>query len=123
MPTEIEASIPRIRAICEGYRFPMIALDGYEADDVIGTLALKARDSGMEAVIVSGDKDFYQLVQPGVHLLNPGRGGATGVAPARAAVHSAKQKALTGVSAGQGPETWCPRTDVPDCTWRLMPWR
>jgi DNA polymerase-1 len=79
MPTEIQASIPRIRAICEGYRFPMIALDGYEADDVIGTLALRARELGVESVIISGDKDFYQLVSPGVHLLNPGRGGATGV--------------------------------------------
>jgi DNA polymerase-1 len=79
MPSEIQSAIPRIRAICEGYRFPMIALDGYEADDVIGTLALRARDVGVESVIVSGDKDFYQLVAPGVHLLNPGRGGATGV--------------------------------------------
>jgi DNA polymerase-1 len=79
MPTEIQSAIPRIRAICEGYRFPMIALEGYEADDVIGTLALRARDLGVESVIVSGDKDFYQLVSPGVHLLNPGRGGATGV--------------------------------------------
>jgi DNA polymerase-1 len=79
MPTEIQSAIPRIRAICEGYRFPMIALDGYEADDVIGTLAVRAREVGVESVIVSGDKDFYQLVSPGVHLLNPGRGGATGV--------------------------------------------
>ncbi|MGD8281797.1 MAG: DNA polymerase I, partial [Gemmatimonadota bacterium] len=50
------------------------------ADDVIGTLAVKARAAGLEAVIVSGDKDFYQLVGPGVHLMNPGRGGSTGVA-------------------------------------------
>jgi DNA polymerase I len=57
-----------------------VELDGYEADDVIGTLAVKAREAGLEAVIVSGDKDFYQLVGPGIHLLNPGRGGATGVA-------------------------------------------
>ena len=59
----------------------MVEVDGYEADDVIGTLALKAREAGLEAVIVSGDKDLYQLVGPGIHLLNPGRGGPTGVEP------------------------------------------
>jgi DNA polymerase I len=79
MPTELEASIGRIREICAGYRFPVIELEGYEADDVIGTLAAQAREAGVETVIVSGDKDFYQLVSPGVHLLNPGRGGSTGV--------------------------------------------
>ena len=58
----------------------MVELDGYEADDVIGSLAVQARDAGLDAVIVSGDKDFYQLVGPGIHLMNPGRGGSTGVA-------------------------------------------
>ncbi len=80
MPDDLRASLGRIRDIVAGFHDPVVELDGYEADDVIGTLALKARDAGLEAVIVSGDKDFYQLVGPGVHLLNPGRGGATGVA-------------------------------------------
>lgn len=80
MPDDLRASLPRVRAIVEGFNDAVLELDGYEADDVIGTLALKARDAGLEAVIVSGDKDFYQLVQPGVHLMNPGRGGANGVA-------------------------------------------
>lgn len=80
MPDDLRASLPRVRAIVEGFNDAVIELDGYEADDVIGTLALKAREAGLEAVIVSGDKDFYQLVQPGVHLMNPGRGGANGVA-------------------------------------------
>jgi DNA polymerase-1 len=80
MPDDLRASIGRIRAIVEAFHDPVVELDGYEADDVIGTLAVKARDAGLEAVIVSGDKDFYQLVGPGIHLLNPGRGGATGVA-------------------------------------------
>jgi DNA polymerase-1 len=79
MPDELASSMPRIRAIIEAYRIPMIALDGYEADDVIGTLAVQAQGQGIEAVIVSGDKDFYQLVSERIHLLNPGRGGATGV--------------------------------------------
>jgi DNA polymerase I len=80
MPEDLRASIGRVRDIVGAFHDPVVELDGYEADDVIGTLALKAREAGLEAVIVSGDKDFYQLVRPGVHLLNPGRGGATGVA-------------------------------------------
>jgi len=79
MPDELAASLPRIREMVEGFHDPVVEVDGYEADDVIGTLALKARDAGLEAVIVSGDKDLYQLVGPGVYLLNPGRGGPTGV--------------------------------------------
>ncbi len=80
MPDELEASLPRIRELVEAFHAPVVELDGYEADDVIGTLAVRAREAGLEAVVVSGDKDFYQLVGPGIHLLNPGRGGPTGVA-------------------------------------------
>jgi DNA polymerase-1 len=79
MPTELEASIPRVRQIIEAFRIPVLELAGYEADDVIGTLAAKAVDAGLETVIVSGDKDFYQLIRDGVCLLNPGRGGPTAV--------------------------------------------
>ena len=75
MPTDLEASIPRIREIMRGFRVPVIELPDHEADDVIGTLAVHAAAAGLEAVIVSGDKDFYQLIQDGICLLNPGRGG------------------------------------------------
>ncbi len=80
MPDDLRASLPRIRELVAGFNDALVELEGYEADDVIGTLAIKARDAGLEAVIVSGDKDLYQLVGPGIHLLNPGRGGRTGVA-------------------------------------------
>lgn len=80
MPDDLRSSLGRIRDIVEAFNDPIVELDGYEADDVIGTLATRARDAGLEAVIVSGDKDFYQLVGPDIHLMNPGRGGATGVA-------------------------------------------
>ena len=80
MPDDLRESIGRVRDIVEAFHDPIVELDGYEADDVIGTLAIKACEVGLEAVIVSGDKDFYQLVRPGIHLMNPGRGGATGVA-------------------------------------------
>ena len=92
MPDDLRASLGRIRAIVEAFHDPVVELDGYEADDVIGTLAVKARDAGLEAVIVSGDKDFYQLVGPGIHLMNPGRGGATGVAAEWVAEENASEK-------------------------------
>ena len=80
MPDDLRDSLSRIRQIVEGFNDPIVELDGYEADDVIGTLAKQASEQGLEAVIVSGDKDFYQLVGPHVHLMNPGRGGSSGVA-------------------------------------------
>ncbi|HSM03434.1 MAG TPA: DNA polymerase I [Longimicrobiales bacterium] len=79
MPEDLSASLPGIRAMVAAYGDPVVELDGYEADDVIGTLATQAKARGIESVIVSGDKDFYQLVDEDVHLMNPGRGGPTGV--------------------------------------------
>ena len=79
MPDELALSLPRIRALVEAFNIPVLELQGYEADDVIGTLAKKAEAQGLETVIVSGDKDFYQLIRPHVCLLNPGRGGPTAV--------------------------------------------
>ncbi len=99
MPDDLYASLDRIREILAGFRDPVLELDGYEADDVIGTLATKARDEGLEAVIVSGDKDFYQLVGPRVHLLNPGRGGASGVAAEWVSEENASDK--FGIPAAQ----------------------
>lgn len=79
MPDDLRASLPRIRELLSAFRIPVLTLPDHEADDVIGTLAEKAVEAGLEAVIVSGDKDFYQLIRPGVCLLNPGRGGPAGV--------------------------------------------
>ena len=80
MPDDLRDSLPRVRELVAGFNDALVELEDYEADDVIATLAVKARAAGLEAVIVSGDKDLYQLVGPGVYLLNPGRGGRTGVA-------------------------------------------
>ena len=81
MPDELRDSLPRIEELVTAFGSRVVAVDGWEADDVIGTLAAQAVAQGMEAVVVSGDKDFYQLVGPGVSLLNPGRGGPGAVAP------------------------------------------
>ncbi|NJD10268.1 MAG: DNA polymerase I [Gemmatimonadetes bacterium] len=79
MPADLAWSLPRIREIIEGFRIPILEVPDHEADDVIGTLARQAAGAGLEAVIVSGDKDFYQLLGDHVCLLNPGRGGSAGV--------------------------------------------
>ena len=76
---EFDRSLERIEEILEAFRVPVVGVEGYEADDVIGTLATTAAARGLQAVIVSGDKDFYQLIGPGIALLNPGRGGPAAV--------------------------------------------
>ena len=79
LQADFDRAVERICAMLEAFRIPLIAVPGYEADDVIGTLAVRAAERGLQAVIVSGDKDFYQLIGPGVALLNPGRGGPAAV--------------------------------------------
>jgi DNA polymerase I len=79
MPDDLAWSLPKIREVVEGFRVPVVTLPDHEADDVIGTLARRAAAAGLEAVIVSGDKDFYQLIGDHICLLNPGRGGNAGV--------------------------------------------
>ena len=76
---DFDRSVERIEHILEAFGVPVVGVDGYEADDVIGTLATAGVAQGLEVVIVSGDKDFYQLIGPGVALLNPGRGGPAAV--------------------------------------------
>src|SRR6266576_1289228 len=79
LQSDFDRGMDRINQILGAYRIPIITLPGYEADDVIGTLVGKSVEAGVNAVVVSGDKDFQQLVRPGVWLLNPGRGGSANV--------------------------------------------
>ena len=76
---DFDRGMERIAALLAAFRVQVSAVPGYEADDVIGTLALQAVARKVNAVIVSGDKDFQQLVRPGIWLLNPGRGGPASV--------------------------------------------
>ena len=78
---EFDQGVERVEELLKGFRIPLMAVAGWEADDVIGTLADRAAASGWEAVIVSGDKDLYQLIRPGVAILNPGRSGPGAVDP------------------------------------------
>src|SRR3954470_12033095 len=79
LQADFDRGMESIEELLQAFNVRVLALDGYEADDVIGTLARQGVDSGVNVVIVSGDKDFYQLVRPGVWLLNPGRGGPASV--------------------------------------------
>ena len=63
MPTDLASQLPYIFRLCEALNIPIINAPGYEADDVIGTLSTKAAEQGLQAVIVSNDKDMCQLVR------------------------------------------------------------
>ncbi len=71
MPGDLVQQIPYIRRALEGYRIPILQLEGYEADDVIGTLARKAAAESHPVFVVSSDKDMLQLVTDKVQVLNP----------------------------------------------------
>jgi DNA polymerase-1 len=70
MPQGLEPQIPYIKRIVEAYNIPAIEKEGYEADDVIGTIAKEAAKQGVDVVIVSGDKDMLQLVNGRIHTLD-----------------------------------------------------
>ncbi|HVX89419.1 MAG TPA: hypothetical protein VG940_10860, partial [Gemmatimonadales bacterium] len=78
---EFDQGVRRVEELLAGFRIPLVAVPGWEADDAIGTLADRATAAGWEAVIVSGDKDLYQFIRPGVAILNPGRSGPGAVDP------------------------------------------
>ena len=71
MPDDLGRQMPYIRRALEALRIPILQAEGFEADDVIGTLAREAAEAGHEVFIVSGDKDMMQLVTPHVKMLNP----------------------------------------------------
>jgi DNA polymerase I len=79
LQSDFDRGMERIAEMLGASRIPVLTVDGYEADDVIGTLARQGVKAGINTVVVSADKDFHQLVEPGIWLLNPGRGGAAGV--------------------------------------------
>jgi DNA polymerase-1 len=62
-PEDLESQIPYIVRVCEAYNVPILNVPGFEADDVIGALAVQAAEQGLQAVIVSNDKDMCQLVE------------------------------------------------------------
>src|SRR5580765_524127 len=71
MPDELAEQIPMVHAACEALGVPILTSERFEADDVIGTLAEKASAAGFDVAIVTGDKDFFQLVRDGIRVYNP----------------------------------------------------
>ncbi|MBK1832064.1 DNA polymerase I [Verrucomicrobiaceae bacterium R5-34] len=76
MPEELAAAIPYVKQLCKAFGIPVLELDGYEADDIIGTLAHRAdADGGIHTYMVTPDKDFAQLVTDTTTMWKPGRQG------------------------------------------------
>jgi DNA polymerase-1 len=75
MPEDLAASLPWVFRIIDGFGVPIITKDGFEADDIIGTLAWQAADQGFTVYMMTPDKDFGQLVRDGVFIFKPARMG------------------------------------------------
>lgn len=75
MPEDLSKSIPYIIRLIEGFNIPVIAIDGYEADDIIGTLAKKAEEKGFITYMMTPDKDYGQLVSENIFIYKPARLG------------------------------------------------
>ncbi len=76
MPDEMSVQLPYVRRLCEAMNLPILELDGYEADDVIGTMAKLGTAKKLDVLVISNDKDMMQLVNGGVKILRTGSGGA-----------------------------------------------
>ena len=75
MPEDIRSAIPYIKEIIEGFKIPILQRDGFEADDVIGTLAKKAEQAGYITYMMTPDKDFGQLVSENIFIYKPAKSG------------------------------------------------
>ncbi len=73
-PDDLLTQLHTIKEIIRGYHIPLLEIDGYEADDIIGTLAHQANARNLETIIITPDKDFCQLVTENIKLLRPARG-------------------------------------------------
>lgn len=74
-PEDIKASIPVIKDILKAYHIPILQVDGYEADDIIGTVATKTGAMGIETYMLTPDKDYGQLIKQNVYMYRPQHGG------------------------------------------------
>lgn len=75
MPEDIRKAIPWVRKIIEAYNIPILEKEGFEADDVIGTLAKKGEQEGYQVFMMTPDKDYAQLVSENIFMYKPGRAG------------------------------------------------
>ena len=75
MPEELAAAIPHVKDLCRAFHIPVLEIDGFEADDIIGTLVKRAEPDGFESYMVTPDKDFAQLLSATTFMWKPGRKG------------------------------------------------
>ena len=75
MPEELSAALPHVRRMVEAFNVPVLICDGYEADDIIGTLVRQAGKEGFQSYMVTSDKDFGQLITANTFIYKPSRSG------------------------------------------------
>jgi DNA polymerase-1 len=105
-PPDLLDQIPYVRRVLDALRIPILEYDGYEADDVIGTLARRGEEAGIDVVIVSSDKDMLQLVNEHVSMLNPAKDDEW--------YDPAKVKEFLGVTPAQVADLFALRGDAID---------
>jgi len=96
-PEDLSVQLPYVKRFCEALRIPLVEKEGFEADDIIGTLAKEAKGKGFQVLIVSGDEDLFQLVGGGVYVLKPSRGPTA----EETLCDAPKVKEILGVEPGQ----------------------
>ncbi len=106
MPEDLSLQLPYVRRYCEAMRLPILEYAGYEADDVIGTLARQAVEKKLEVMIVTSDKDLMQLVGEHVRIMNP--------AKADLIIDEAKVVELMGVPPSKVPDVMALMGDTID---------
>ena len=75
MPEDLRKSVPYIRGIIRAFNIPILEMEGYEADDIIGTLAKRAEQQGFQTYMMTPDKDYAQLVSDNIFIYKPGKSG------------------------------------------------
>ena len=75
MPEDMAAQMDRLKEVVRAFNTPLLELPGFEADDIIGTLARRAEKEGVLTMMVTGDKDFMQLISPMIKMYKPGKSG------------------------------------------------
>src|SRR6185295_11941480 len=75
IPEDLALAIPYVQKVCEAFNIAVLSFDGYEADDIIGTLAKKAEKEGFDTYMMTPDKDYGQLVDEHTFIYKPARGG------------------------------------------------
>ncbi len=95
MPDELRVQMERIRELVDAFNIPIMELEGYEADDILGTLARQAEEAGLDVLIVTGDRDLLQLVTEHVQVQLPGGGRNKGDEPYDLTAFAEKYEQLT----------------------------